>query len=208
MPRLFTALWPARPVLTALARELDASADWPPEGWRATPLARWHVTLAFHGEAEPGVQARRLEARAAELPAPWLRLAGAVSFPQGVAAAGVLPAGEADAAALAELVVAAGGDPASYRAHLTVARTSRRRDAPPATGPLSGYAGPLVVPARGVPGAVRAEYGGAEVHRAAPGAAAPGRARRAGRAAPVAEPAARGVDSPPPGRRNRVNNAW
>jgi 2'-5' RNA ligase len=146
VPRLFTALWPARAALAALRRELEADGGWPPEGWRATPVVRWHVTLGFHGEAEPGIQARLLEARAAELPAPWLRLAGAVSFPQ-VAAVGVVPAGEADAAALAELVVAAGGDPASFRGHLTVARTSRRRDEPPAAGPLGRHVGPWWCPA-------------------------------------------------------------
>jgi len=208
MPRLFTALWPARPVLSALARELDADPGWPPEGWRATPLARWHVTLAFHGEAEPGVLARQLEARAAALPAPWLRLAGAVSFPQGVAAVGVVPAGGADAAALAELVVAAGGDPAGYRAHLTLARTSRRRDAPPATGPLGSYVGPWWCP--GEVCLARSELTTAGprytvLHRVplSPRPRPAGGPGRTGGGAP-----ARGADSPPPGRRRRVNNAW
>jgi len=208
MPRLFTALWPARPVLSALARELDADPGWPPEGWRATPLARWHVTLAFHGEAEPGVRARQLEARAAALPAPWLRLAGAVSFPQGVAAVGVVPAGGADAAALAELVVAAGGDPAGYRAHLTLARTSRRRDAPPATGPLGSYVGPWWCP--GEVCLARSELTTAGprytvLHRVplSPRPRPAGGPGRTGGGAP-----ARGADSPPPGRRRRVNNAW
>jgi RNA 2',3'-cyclic 3'-phosphodiesterase len=141
MTRLFTALWPTRAAVAALDRELSEHPDWPPDGWRATPTVRWHVTLGFHGEAEPGVLARRLEARAGGLAAPWLRMAGTVSFPK-VAAVAVLPAGAADADALAELVVAAGGDPASFRGHLTVARTSRRNDAPPSAGPLGRHRGP------------------------------------------------------------------
>jgi len=141
VPRLFTALWPTVPAVSALDGELTAHPDWPPESWRSTPTARWHLTLCFHGEAEPGVLARRLESRASGLPAPWLRLAGAVNFPR-VAAVGVRTAGPAGTEALRELVVAAGGDPDGFRAHVTVARTSRRNDRPPPAGPLGRHLGP------------------------------------------------------------------
>ncbi|HEY2203583.1 MAG TPA: 2'-5' RNA ligase family protein [Pseudonocardia sp.] len=146
LPRLFSTLWPPPSAVSALAGELAAAPDWPPEGWRATPAERWHVTLCFHGEAEPGVLARRLESRAGGLPAPRLRLAGAVSFP-GVAAAGVAADGPGNAEALLGLVRAAGADPAGFRAHLTVARTSRRGDRPPAGGPPGRHPGPWWRPA-------------------------------------------------------------
>jgi 2'-5' RNA ligase len=151
---LFTALWPSAEAVHALHAELTAHPDWPPEGWRPLPTPRWHVTLCFHGEDDAGVLARRLEARAEGLAAPWLRLAGSVSLPR-VAAVGVLPAGAdlarpgpldpaagPDAQALAALVSAAGAEPARFLPHVTVARTGRRRDGPPAAGPLARHQGP------------------------------------------------------------------
>jgi 2'-5' RNA ligase len=147
MTRLFTALWPPRRVVSELETALTGgpatgadAARWPPEGWRAIPSRRWHVTLCFHGEADPGVLARRLDSLATGLPAPWLRLAGAVSLGS-VTAAVVHPAGPEDAAALAGLVSAAGADRATHRPHVSVARTSRRSDAPPAGGPLHRFRG-------------------------------------------------------------------
>lgn len=168
--RLFTALWPSAEAVHALHAELTADRQWPPEGWRPVPTARWHVTLSFHGDAEAGVLARRLEARAEGLAAPWLRLAGSVSLPR-VAAAGVLsgpldpdadPGGPADPAAdptadpgraafptvgthgqaLAALAAAAGADPSRFLPHVTVGRTSRRDDRPPFGGPLARHRGP------------------------------------------------------------------
>jgi 2'-5' RNA ligase len=207
MTRLFTALWPSRAAVLTLDGELSAHPDWPPEGWRATPTARWHVTLGFHGEAEPGVLARRLEARAGGLAAPWLRLAGTVSFPK-VAAVGVLPAGAADADALAELVVAAGGDPASFRGHVTVARTSRRTDAPPSAGPLGRHRGPWWRPAEVC--LVRSELSSAGprytvLHRvplrARPGSVPPGVQMSVSVSVPTAVPVSESVSesvSPPP----------
>ncbi|WP_051580153.1 2'-5' RNA ligase family protein [Pseudonocardia acaciae] len=144
--RLFTALWPPPEVTAGLAAELDGHPDWPPEGWRPVPSEDWLVTLHVHGAAEPGVLARRLESAAVGLAAPALRMAGVVSF-GGVAALRVLPSGTADADALAALVLAAGGDPAGFRGHITLARTSRRRDAPPARGPLATHRGPWWRPA-------------------------------------------------------------
>jgi 2'-5' RNA ligase len=141
LPRLFTALVPPPEALERLRARLAADPRrWPPEGWRAVPVSRWHLTLCFHGPADPGVLARELDERAAGRAAPWLRLAGAVAFRR-VSAAGVEVSDPADAAALSALVRAAGGDLASFRAHLTVARTSRRSDVPPPGGPLAGFVG-------------------------------------------------------------------
>lgn len=143
MPRLFTAIWLPPPVLAELSGVLDADPGWPPEGWRAVPASRWHLTLCFHGEADPGVLARRLDTRLAvhdRARAPWLRLAGAVSFAK-VVAAEVCTGGPRHDEALAALVAAAGADPAGYRPHVTVARTSRRGDRPPRGGPLDRFAG-------------------------------------------------------------------
>lgn len=154
--RLCTALWPAPDAVAALRSELADQPGWPPEGWRATPSSHWHVTLCSHGEAEPGVLARRLEAATAGLPAPLLRLAGGVALPE-VAAVRVEVAGGPSADALAALVRAAGADPADYQGQLTVARRSRRRDRPPARSPLGGHRGPWWRPAEVC--LVRAELG-------------------------------------------------
>lgn len=118
MPHLFTALWPTRHVVAeleaALADRSDGADHWPPEGWRAISPRRWHVTLCFHGEADPGVLARQLDSLATGVDAPWLRLAGAVSF-DSVTAAAVHPAGGRDAAAMAALGSAAGADHDTHR---------------------------------------------------------------------------------------------
>ncbi len=141
MPRLFTALWPPLAAIVALRTELAADGEWPPDGWRAVPPVRWHLTLGFHGEGDGGVLARDLDRLAADIRAPWLRLAGTVVLPR-VAAAAVVTAGRSDADALAALVLAGGGDPRRHRAHVTVARTSRRGDAPTPGGPPARHRGP------------------------------------------------------------------
>lgn len=127
--RLFTAVWPPDGVLRALRDALDAEPVWHPEGrWRPVPPRNLHVTLAFHGDDEPGPRARTLAAELAGRPAPWLRLAGLGTFP-GVVWARVREADEDGAgASLGGLAAAAGGDPASLRAHLTLARRSRTDD--------------------------------------------------------------------------------
>jgi 2'-5' RNA ligase len=141
MPRLFTALWPTHQVVAELEAALSAGAgQWPPDGWRSIPSRRWHVTLCFHGEADPGVLARRLDSLATGVTAPWLRLAGAVSL-GAVIASVVHPAGPQDAAAMAALVSAAGADRDTHRPHVSVARTSRRSDSPPSGGPLDRFTG-------------------------------------------------------------------
>jgi RNA 2',3'-cyclic 3'-phosphodiesterase len=132
--RLFTALWPPGEVVDALAVHVGEA----PRGWRLMDPPTWHVTLAFHGEADPGVLARRLDAAAHGMSAPGLRLAGAGRF-DGVRWAGV----EADVP-LDALVSAAGGDTARFVPHLTVLRLRPRPgpgvDPDPST-PWSGHVG-------------------------------------------------------------------
>jgi len=229
LPRLFTALWPPAEALSALAGELAEHPDWPPEGWRPIPTARWHVTLRFHGEAEPGVLARRLEARASGLAAPWLRLAGAVSLLR-VASVAVHPYAESDAAALAQLVRAAGGDPTDFGVHLAVARTARRDDAPPPAGPLARYRGPRWRPAevclvRSQPMSAGTRYtvlhrvplseGAGPASRVRPTESGPASRVRPADGEPVPRPRpGRNGDRPPgaelarAGRRQPVDNAW
>jgi RNA 2',3'-cyclic 3'-phosphodiesterase len=116
--RLFTALWPDQEAVSAL----QAVTPEAPPGWRAADPASWHVTLAFHGEADPGVLARRLDGAAGGLPAPRLRIAGAGAF-SGVRWAGV----QADPPErLTALVTAAGGELEQFVPHLTVLRRYRR----------------------------------------------------------------------------------
>ncbi|WP_232662506.1 2'-5' RNA ligase family protein [Pseudonocardia sp. TRM90224] len=125
--RLFTALWPSDEAAAALAEVVGPA----PDGWRATDPAGWHITLAFHGEADAAEHAAALDSRAAGLPAPRLRLAGAGAFPRHRWAAV-----EADpTAAFVELVAAAGGDNERIVAHLTLlirrSPTARLDLAPP-----------------------------------------------------------------------------
>jgi len=148
MPRLFTALWPAPPAVEDLSaavarlpRERVERATADLGRFRFLPPERWHLTLRFHGAAEPEPLAARLDERVAELTArPRMRLAGSGVF-RGVLWVGAEPAGEADAAALRELVRAADGDPETFRAHLTIARWSAGRPRGLA-GLLEAYAGP------------------------------------------------------------------
>ncbi len=170
--RLFTALW-VPPAAAAGLRAVLAATGVPP-GWRAVDPDAWHVTLAFHGDAEPEPLAHALDGSARGLPAPRLRLRGAGSFP-GVRWAGV----QADPAdRLAGLVAAAGGDPAAFVPHVTVSRRRRRgRQRGRGTGTdTPGWAehhGPWWRPAdvllvRSDPGADRSHY--RVVHRARLGA--------------------------------------
>lgn len=125
MTRLFTALWPPEEVVAALAEQVAGLGLHEDPGLRVSPDERWHVTLAFHGEDDPGRRARELDERVSGARAPRLRTAGLGEFP-GVLWAGVHPAGDADAAALADLVARAGGSPQRHVPHVTLARTRRR----------------------------------------------------------------------------------
>jgi 2'-5' RNA ligase len=84
--RLFSALWPPAEAVAALAAVTAPAGS--PSGWQAVDPATWHLTLAFHGEADPGVFARRLDRAVGGVPGPRLRIAGAGAFP-GVWWAGV-----------------------------------------------------------------------------------------------------------------------
>lgn len=140
--RLFTALWPSQEAVDALQADLTAAPqEWPPEGWRAIPPSRWHLTLCFHGDADSGTLARQLEQRVAGCLAPRLRLAGAGFLPR-VAFARVVGADPSDDAALAELVAAAGGTPDGFLPHVTVARARQGRAWPTRAGPLHRHQGP------------------------------------------------------------------
>lgn len=139
--RLFTALWPPPEAIDALAADVEGvemggtdGNGAVPRGWRRTDTATWHITLAFHGEADPGVSARRLERSAHGLPAPRLRLTGAGAF-EGIRWAGV----EADSS-LDELVTTAGGDVAGFIAHVTVLRRRPRPGPDAETDPPVAWA--------------------------------------------------------------------
>ncbi|MFC7340713.1 RNA 2',3'-cyclic phosphodiesterase [Saccharopolyspora griseoalba] len=150
--RLFTALWPSPEAVEHLAAAIDGL---PPgrvtevsaglRKFRFTPAERWHLTLRFHGDdADAARVTERLDRRVARLRAdpPRLRLAGAGSF-RGVLWVGVLPEAGPDERALRELVGAAGGDPRSFRAHLTVARwAGGRARGESVAALLEGYRGP------------------------------------------------------------------
>ena len=142
--RLFTALWLPDEAADALRAAVDP--DRPPPGWRAVDPATWHVTLAFHGEADPGVLARRLERGAVGAAAPRLRAEGAGEFPE-VRWAGVRAE---DPAALAALVEVAGGRPADFVGHVTLLRRRRRPGPgtdPDPPAPWAGHTGPWWRPA-------------------------------------------------------------
>jgi RNA 2',3'-cyclic 3'-phosphodiesterase len=123
--RLFSALW-VPPAAAAGLRAVLAATGVPP-GWRAVDPDTWHLTLSFHGDADPEPLARALDGSVAGLPAPRLRLRGAGRFP-GVCWAGVQaePVGR-----LTGLVAAAGGEPAAFVPHVTV---WRGRERGPGTG--------------------------------------------------------------------------
>ncbi|MEJ3657657.1 2'-5' RNA ligase family protein [Actinomycetes bacterium KLBMP 9759] len=136
--RLFTALWPSEEAAAALAEVIGSA----PEGWRASERSGWHITLAFHGEADAEARAAALDAAATGLPAPRLRLAGAGAFPRHLWA-------DVEAeprSALLALVTAAGGDAERIVPHLTllVRRSSTARlDAVP---PWRDHVGPWWAP--------------------------------------------------------------
>lgn len=154
--RLFTALWPSdaairhmRGAVRGLSQERLTEATRALSGFRMMPEAQWHVTLCFHGSADPEHLARRLDRRVLRLSRKEpglgnlrLRIAGAGTF-RGVLWVGVHPEAESDANTLRELVRVAGGNPDVYRGHLTLARWNRGRpDRALLGGFLAGYEGP------------------------------------------------------------------
>lgn len=162
--RLFTAIWLPPAAVAALQADVPTAE---PAGWRYTDPSSWHVTLAFHGEADAGVLARRLEKAAHGAPAPRLRVIGAGAFPR-VRWAGVEPAG-----VLSELVSAAGGDLERFVAHVTVLlqrpRPGPHLDAEPAIS-WSAHTGPWWTPPEVLLVASESAKGGSRylpVHRVA-----------------------------------------
>jgi 2'-5' RNA ligase len=140
--RLFTALWV--PPAAAAALRAVSPPDAVPPGWRAVDPETWHLTLAFHGEAEPEQLAPALHAGAHGAPAPRLRLSGAGRF-RGVHWVGV-QAEPADR--LSALVAAAGGDPGEFVPHVTLLRRHGRGRSPgPDRPPWSDHRGPWWRPA-------------------------------------------------------------
>lgn len=150
--RLFTALWPSPEAVEHLTAAIDAlepervaEATAGLRKFRFTAAERWHLTLRFHGDdADPDRVTERLDRRMARLRVrpPRLRLAGTGSF-RGVLWIGVRADAEADERALRGLVRAAGGDPHSFRAHLTVGRwAGGRTGRASVTDLLAGYSGP------------------------------------------------------------------
>lgn len=125
MTRLFTAIVPPAAAVAELAGAVAGPA---PDGWRRVDPAGWHVTLAFHGDADPVRHAAALDT-VRGLPGPRLRIDGSGASPD-VRWATIA----ADpAAALLALVTAVGGDAAAFVPHLTLLRRrGRGRPEPPA----------------------------------------------------------------------------
>ncbi|WP_051898674.1 2'-5' RNA ligase family protein [Sciscionella sediminilitoris] len=122
--RLFSAVFPDE----AAARHLEHALHGLPEP--VTPRPRWHITLCFHGEEEPGPRAERLRTGLAGRPAPRLRLAGSGRFGAVYFAA----VDEAEPGVLRELALACGAG-RRFHPHLTLSRAMRG-------DPLAGYSGP------------------------------------------------------------------
>jgi RNA 2',3'-cyclic 3'-phosphodiesterase len=102
-----------------------------PAGWRWVDPASWHVTLAFHGDADPVTVAAAVDATSG-MSAPRLRIDGTGSFP-GVRFARVV-AEPVDA--LLALVAEVGGDADGFVPHVTVLRRrGRGHPEPPARLP-------------------------------------------------------------------------
>jgi len=79
--RLFVAIWPDAEVRDALAATVDQARTAAPDV-RWQPPERWHITLAFLGQADPAQAAGRIATHVAGgLPAPApIRLTGAGAF--------------------------------------------------------------------------------------------------------------------------------
>ena len=150
--RVFVAVDPPTDVVDDLDAFLDARRD-AGDGLRWTPPSQWHLTLAFMAAAPERV-VEDLVGRlgeAVERRAPvGLAIAGGGCFPD-VSRARVLWAGVQGGALLAPLarsvrsacaVVGAAPEGGPFRAHLTLARIPRPRDATRWVRVLESYAGP------------------------------------------------------------------
>ncbi|ACU39636.1 MULTISPECIES: 2'-5' RNA ligase family protein [Actinosynnema] len=114
--RLFTALFPPPEAVAELERALaEVRPGYPELRW--SPSERWHITLCFHGEADPAGKLDPFEG----MSAPSVRFSGCGHFP-GVLWIGVEGAVE-------PLAKAAGALP-DWQAHVTVARSRRAKRFP------------------------------------------------------------------------------
>ena len=151
--RLFVAIWPEAAAVRALQTTVDAAQEAHPE-LRWQPPGRWHVTLAFLGEAEPQWATSRLDrlmARRDDLPHPEpLRLAGSGTFGPILWVGVVHGPWLADLADRAQRTLKVADR--RFRAHVTVARARGRpsdaaRAARAAAASITGHEGPAWLPA-------------------------------------------------------------
>jgi 2'-5' RNA ligase len=150
--RCFVAVFPDEAVNRAVD-EVVAAAVPPGSPWRPVARERRHVTLRFHGDADPGELADALRPRLAGLPAPTLQCSGAGVF--GTALwLGVLPDEEVR---WSGLLAAVGADAGEHVAHLTVGRARGRAVAVPPG--LEGRHGPSWTPGEAVLVASGSPYG-------------------------------------------------
>jgi 2'-5' RNA ligase len=146
--RLFVALWPDPEARAALRQTVDAARSEHPEvRWQAEE--RWHITLAFLGDADPARTADRLAdlARRGLPPVAPIRLASAGAFGP------ILWVGVEHGAWLADLAAVLQRRlhvaDRRFRAHVTVGRTrgtSAPRVARSAVASLAGHHGPPWTP--------------------------------------------------------------
>lgn len=150
--RLFAAIRPPEPVLDHLEGALAQLRIGHGHRLRWVPPEQWHVTIAFHGEVPDGVvldAAESLASTVADFAPIELALRGAGSFGGRTLWIGVAGATGRHERQLRELMTRCSTDgyaqPSErHRAHLTVARSSRRSAALDLGGParaLSVYRG-------------------------------------------------------------------
>jgi 2'-5' RNA ligase len=151
--RLFAAIDPPAAAITHLEAAISGV---PQRGLRWMPPEQWHITLAFYGDVDDDTadDLRVRLSRAADRTSPLtLRIAGVGCFPRHPVAARVLWAGvdgdTDDLTRLADRCRAAGKrsgaavDDRRFRAHLTLARSSRQPvDVTSRMTALSAYGGP------------------------------------------------------------------
>lgn len=128
MIRLFSAFFPSEPAREHLVRALRPIHAVSGNELRWTDPDNWHLTLAFYGDQPNDAAAVRahLAAVAAGHGAMDLHVAGAGSFDRRTLWAGVGGDTRELAELMADCALPDDRDPRRSRAHLTVARASRR----------------------------------------------------------------------------------
>ncbi|WP_424185549.1 2'-5' RNA ligase family protein [Actinokineospora sp. G85] len=118
-----------------------------PAPLRPTPRDHWHVTVGYYGAVDPVERVTSLRERAADLPAPTLRLRGSGTFSSVVLL--VVRERGTELAAIAGAADAEAGGHGTYRPHVTVARWARGADRVPGdalAARLADYTGPWWTP--------------------------------------------------------------